>query len=76
MYIFFDPPPDYGGIAKAAAGGEFGKSDDGLFVGKASTAKEFASLLQQAVIHVENGKGALVEAVLSVDEKGDSMVSK
>lgn len=76
MHISFDPPPDYGGIAKATAGSKFGKSDDGLFVGKARTAIEFMDLLDQAVKSVENGNGALVEVVLNVDDKGDSIVSK
>ena len=76
MYISFDPPPDYGGIAKAAAGSNFGGLKDGLFSGKASTASELKDLLEQAVRSVQGGRGALVEAVLNVDEMGESTVRK
>jgi hypothetical protein len=76
MHISFDPPPDYGGIAKAAAASGFGSSNADLFTGKARTASEFEDLLDQAVKAVEEGRGALVEAVLSVDEMGESLRQK
>ncbi|TVY20116.1 Benzoylformate decarboxylase [Lachnellula arida] len=74
MHISFNPSPDYGGIAKAAAGAKFGTSNSDLFVGKATTATSFNDLLIQGVQAVLDGRGALVEAVLSVDEMGDSTV--
>lgn len=74
MHISFDPPPDYGGIAKAAAGCNFGKSNAGVFTGKAHTASEFKDVLEQAVKAVQDGRGALVETVLSVDEMGESLI--
>lgn len=47
-----------------------------MFVGKATTASEFTDLLEQAVRSVQGGTSALVEAVLAVDEMGESMVQK
>ncbi|CAG8982442.1 hypothetical protein HYALB_00007121 [Hymenoscyphus albidus] len=76
MHISLDPSPDYGGIAKAAAGSTFGATGEGLFTGKARTADELKLLLEQAVASVKSGKGALIEAVLAVDEKGDSLIQK
>jgi L-rhamnose isomerase len=76
MHISFDPPPDYGGIAKASAGCSFGGLDVGLFAGKASTARELKELLEEAVKAVQGSRGTLVEVVLSVDEMGGSMVHK
>jgi thiamine pyrophosphate-dependent acetolactate synthase large subunit-like protein len=76
MHISFDPPPDYGGIAKASTGSSFGGLNAGLFAGKASTARELKELLDEAVKAVQGGRGALVEVVLSVNEMGDSMVQK
>lgn len=76
MHISLDPPPDYGGIAKASAGSSFGGSKNSMFVGKATTASEFKDLLEQAVRSVQGGTSALVEAVLAVDEMGESMVQK
>ncbi|KUJ08326.1 acetolactate synthase [Mollisia scopiformis] len=76
MHISFDPPPDYGGIAKAAAGSSFGGLDSGVFAARASTASELKEVLHQAVQAVQDGRGALVEAVLSVDEMGETMVQR
>ncbi|KAI9877632.1 MAG: hypothetical protein M1830_003247 [Pleopsidium flavum] len=72
MHISLDPSPDYGGIARAAAGREFGGLKQGLFAGKASTTAELGDMLKEAVNCVMSGRGALIEAVLSVGDKGES----
>ena len=72
MYIAFEPPPDYSGIAKAAAGKDFGGLEGGLFAAKVSTVKEMHDVLDEAVRCVIGGRGAVVEVVLDVDEKGRS----
>lgn len=72
MHISFDPSPDYGGIAKAAAGTRFGSLDGGLLAKKASTVRELGDVLKVAVKSVSEGRGAVVEVVLNVDEMGES----
>lgn len=68
LNISFEPSPDYGGIAKAAAGREFGKFKEGLSAAAARTADELEDALAQAVRMVKKGRGAVVEAVLRDDE--------
>ncbi|TVY80900.1 Benzoylformate decarboxylase [Lachnellula suecica] len=76
LCIEFDPPPNYAGIAKAAAGEKFGSRDEGLFVGKAATSEELEPLLREAVDAVLGGRGAVVEVMLDVDERGYSNIEK
>ncbi|KAF7943657.1 uncharacterized protein EAE97_005728 [Botrytis byssoidea] len=71
MHISLDPSPDYSGIAKAAAGDNFGSLQGSLFAVKVSTATELSNVLSKAVKEVQNGRGAVVEVVLNVDEMGD-----
>lgn len=61
LNISFEPSPDYANIAKAAAGGN-------LWAGKASSVAELLELLPQAVDSVQNGTGAVLEAVLEGKE--------
>lgn len=68
LHISFEPSPDYGGIAKAAAGGSFGGVKKRLFTGKAKSAQELKAVLALAVEAVEEGRGAVVEAVLDNDD--------
>ena len=68
LHISFEPSPDYGGIAKAAAGGSFGGVKKGLFTGRAENPQELKEVLAQAVEAVEEGRGAVVEAVLGNDD--------
>ncbi|KAJ5114119.1 hypothetical protein N7456_002653 [Penicillium angulare] len=58
LAISFSPTPDYGGIAKSAAGGN-------LWTGRASTIGELMKLLPEAVSAVSAGTGAVLEAQLS-----------
>jgi thiamine pyrophosphate-dependent acetolactate synthase large subunit-like protein len=60
LNISFEPSPDYGGIAKAAAAGN-------LWAARASNVGELLELLPQAVESVKNGTGAVLEVRL--DEK-------
>ena len=61
LNISFRPiPPDYAGIARAAAGGE-----GELWAEKASSARELERLLPLAVESVLGGRGAVLDAVLS-----------
>ncbi|KAF7925807.1 hypothetical protein EAE99_005842 [Botrytis elliptica] len=71
MHISLDPSPDYSGIAKAAAGDNFGSLKGSLFAAKVSTTTELSDVLSKAVKEVQNGRGAVVEVVLNVDEMGD-----
>ncbi|TGO58365.1 hypothetical protein BOTNAR_0182g00030 [Botryotinia narcissicola] len=71
MHISLDPSPDYSGIAKAAAGDNFCSLQGSLFAAKVSTATELSDVLSKAVKEVQNGRGAVVEVVLNVDEMGD-----
>ncbi|KAF8439209.1 thiamine pyrophosphate enzyme, N-terminal TPP binding domain-containing protein [Terfezia claveryi] len=57
LYIEFDPSPDYGGIAKAAAGGK-------LWAGRAESVSEFDGLLKEAVEAVKGGTSAVLEVVV------------
>lgn len=57
MCIEFDPSPDYGGIAKAAAGGK-------IWAGKATSVNELDGLLKEAVETVKGGTGAVLEVVV------------
>ena len=76
MHISLDPSPDYGGIARAAAGRRFGSLDGGLFVGKASTTADLEEVLKESINCVMSGRGAVIEAVLNVGDKGESKVEK
>ncbi|KAH8682762.1 thiamine diphosphate-binding protein [Tricladium varicosporioides] len=76
MHISFDPTPNYGGIAKAAAGKHFGSKKGGLFTARATMASELAEILTNAVGAVKEGRGALVEVVLGVDDMGETVVTK
>ena len=71
MYISLEPSPDYSGIAKAAAGVNFGSLKGGLYAAKASTTEELKEVLDKAVKEVISGRGAVVEVVLNVDEQGN-----
>lgn len=62
MHISFDPSPDYGGIAKAAAGKTFSNLDVGLYAAKASNPLELEIAIVKAVEAVKEGRGAVVEA--------------
>ena len=68
LHISFEPSPDYGGIAKAAAGGSFGGVNKGLFTGRAENPRKLKEVLAQAVGAVEEGRGAVVEAVVGNDD--------
>ena len=68
LHISLEPSPDYGGIAKAAAGTSFGALKEGLFTGRADNAQELKAVLAQAVDAVKEGRGAVVEAVLEDDD--------
>ena len=72
MHISLDPSPDDGGIAKAAAGTNFDSLNGGLLAIKASTVRELGDVLKVAVESVMEGRGAIVEVVLNVDEMGES----
>jgi len=74
MHISFDPSPDYSGIAKAAAGPNFGSLEGGMFTGKASKASDLAELLKHAVEAVKSGRGAVIEVVLNVGDLGESNI--
>ncbi|PQE26109.1 thiamine pyrophosphate enzyme protein [Rutstroemia sp. NJR-2017a BBW] len=74
MHMSLDPSPDYSGIAKAAAGENFGSLKGGLFAGKATTTAELKDVLERAVREVQSGRGAVVEVVLGVDEQGNSNI--
>lgn len=65
MHLSFEPAPDYGGIAKAAAAG-----GGGLFTGKASTVDGLKCVLDGAVEAVKGGRGAVVEVVLKEGSEG------
>ncbi|TGO35797.1 hypothetical protein BHYA_0146g00220 [Botrytis hyacinthi] len=71
MHISLNPSPDYSGIAKAAAGDNFDSLQGSLFAAKVSTTTELGDVLSKAVKEVQNGRGAVVEVVLNVDEMGD-----
>lgn len=73
MHISFDPSPDYGEIAKAAAGKNFGGLDGGLFTARASTAEELRKVVAKAVKQVKGGRGAVVEAVLREEVLNSSL---
>jgi hypothetical protein len=74
MHMSLDPSPDYSGIAKAAAGDNFGSLKGGLFAGKVTTTAELKDVLERAVREVQIGRGAVVEIVLDVDEQGNSNI--
>ena len=57
LHISFSPPPDYGGIAKAAAGGE-------LWTGVAEKAGDLDNLLPAAIEQVRAGISAVLDAKL------------
>jgi len=57
LCIEFDPSPDYGGIAKAAAGGK-------IWGGKATSVNELDGLLKEAVETVKGGTSAVLEVVV------------
>ena len=57
LCIEFDPSPDYGGIAKAAAGGA-------IWARKATSLNEFDELLKEAVEAVKGGRSAVLEVVV------------
>ncbi|THV49638.1 hypothetical protein BGAL_0186g00270 [Botrytis galanthina] len=59
MHISLDPYPDYSGIAKAAAGDDFGSLQGSLFAAKVSTTMELSDVLSKAVKEVQNGRGAV-----------------
>lgn len=56
--------PDYAGIARAAAGGE-------LWAERATSVSELDRLLPQAIEAVLGGRGAVLDAVLGGDERGE-----
>ncbi|KAF2664170.1 acetolactate synthase [Microthyrium microscopicum] len=58
MNLDFDPSPDYGGIAKAAAGGE-------LWAVRTGSAKELTEMLPEVVKKVESGMPAVLDALLN-----------
>jgi hypothetical protein len=66
VHILFDPPHDYGGIAKSSAGSRFGGLDAGIFAGRACTVTELKELLEEALQAVQGGRGAMVEVVLRI----------
>ena len=68
LHISLEPSPDYGGIAKAAAGRSFGGLKQGLFAGRAEDIQELKSILAQAVEAVKEGRGAVVEAILNDED--------
>lgn len=53
--ISFDPVPDYGGIAKAAAGGE-------IHTAKVERAADLSAVLEEAIAKVQAGQSAIVDA--------------
>lgn len=57
LYIEFDPSPDYGGIAKAAAGGN-------LWTGRATTVGDLDGLMMEAIDNVKGGRSAVLEVVV------------
>jgi len=57
LNISFAPVPDYGGIAKASAGGD-------LFTEKVAKADELEGVLKRAIASVMNGTTAVVDAVV------------
>lgn len=57
LNIAFCPPPDYGGIARAA-------SNNTVFATKVSEASRLEDVLQQAIREVQNGNTAVVDAVV------------
>lgn len=71
LHISLEPSPDYGGIAKAAAGESFGESKVGLFTGKADNAQKLEAVLAKAIEAVREGRGAVVEAILEDDSVKD-----
>ena len=60
--LSFDPQPDYGGIAKAAAG-------HNLFTKRVSNVEELPKTLRDCVESVEDGHSAVLDAVLDVPMK-------
>ena len=58
--IAFNPSPDYGGIAKAAAYGE-------LFTARVDQASELDGILQQAIESVRNGISAVIDCKVAMD---------
>ena len=54
LNIAFEPPPDYAGIAKAAACHK-------AFIGRAMSTEELHSLLGRAVEEVQSGKSAILD---------------
>ncbi|KIM93426.1 hypothetical protein OIDMADRAFT_46229 [Oidiodendron maius Zn] len=57
LNISFSPTPDYSGIAKAAAGGN-------AWAGVASSVKDLAAMIPEAVENVQNGISAILEVRL------------
>jgi hypothetical protein len=70
MHISLGPSPDNGGIAKAAAGKAFGELETGLYAARASTGKELRIVIANAVKAVQEGRGAVVEAVMREEVLG------
>ncbi|QSZ32904.1 hypothetical protein DSL72_002485 [Monilinia vaccinii-corymbosi] len=67
MYISLEPSPDYSGIAKAAAGENFGSLKGSLYAAKVANTEDLNRVLDEAVKEVRTGRGAVVEVVLNVD---------
>ncbi len=57
--ISFAPIPDYGGVAKAAAGGD-------LFAAKVEKTNELETVLKQAIETVQGGKSAVVDCKVTL----------
>jgi len=68
LHISFDPSPEYGGIAKAAAGDNFSGSEGSLYTAKADSVETLKKVIAHAVQAVNAGRGAVVEAKLDEEE--------
>ncbi|RYP07790.1 hypothetical protein DL764_002295 [Monosporascus ibericus] len=57
--ISFDPPPDYAGIAKAAAGGD-------LFAARVEKADQLEATIRQAIEAVQGGQSAVLDCKVTL----------
>jgi phage-related tail protein len=71
MYISLEPSPNYSGIAEAAAGENFGSLKGRLYAARVTNTEDLKRVLDEAVKEVSNGRGAVVEVVLNVDQQGN-----
>ena len=83
LLISFHPTPDYAGIAKAAAGKQFGDLEGGLYTATVGTAEELDAALTEAIQEVSTGRGACIEVLLADESpvsqakgKGNEMLAK